>query len=42
MGKSISPELQSVPVPPEVVKQIGIYIFNLPEVDMGFSIWWFA
>ena len=36
MEKSISPELQSVPVPPEVMKQIGIDICNLPEVD-GFK-----
>ena len=36
MGKLISPELQSVPVPPEVMKQIGIAICNLPEVD-GFQ-----
>ena len=31
--KLISPELQSVPVPSEVMKQIGIDICNLPEVD---------
>ena len=36
MEKSISPELQTVPVPPEVMKQIGIDICNLPEVD-GFQ-----
>ena len=29
----ISPELQSVPVPSEVMKQIGVDICNLPEVD---------
>lgn len=33
MEKLISPELQSVPVPSEVMKQIGIDICNLPEVD---------
>ena len=33
MEKLISPELQSVPVPFEVMKQIGIDICNLPEVD---------
>ena len=33
MEKSISPELQSVPVPPEVMKQIGIDLCNLPIVD---------
>ena len=33
MEKSIAPELQSVPVPSEVMKQIGIDICNLPEVD---------
>ena len=31
--KKISPELQSIPVPTEVMKQIGIDICNLPEVD---------
>ena len=36
MEKLISPELQSVPVPPEVMKQIRIDICNLPEVD-GFQ-----
>ena len=36
MEKSMSPEFQSVPVPPEVMKQIGIDICNLPEVD-GFQ-----
>ena len=29
----ISPELQSVPVPNEVMAQISIDICNLPEVD---------
>ena len=33
MEKLISPELQSVPVPSEVMKQIGTDICNLPEVD---------
>ena len=33
MEKLISPVLQSVPVPSEVMKQIGIDICNLPEVD---------
>ena len=33
IAKKISPELQSVPVPNEVMKQIGIDICNLPEVD---------
>jgi len=36
MEKLISPELQSVPIPSEVMKQIGIDICNLPEVD-GFK-----
>ena len=36
MKKLISPNLQSIPVPPEVMKQIGIDICNLPEVD-GFK-----
>ena len=31
--KKISSELQSIPVPTEVMKQIGIDICNLPEVD---------
>ena len=31
--KKISPELQSIPVPTEVMKQIGIDICNLPEID---------
>ena len=33
MEKLISPELQSAPVPSEIMKQIGIDICNLPEVD---------
>ena len=33
MEKLISPELQSVPVPSKVMKQIGIDICNLPDVD---------
>ena len=33
IAKRISPELQSVPVANEVMKQIGIDICNLPEVD---------
>ena len=33
MEKLISPELQSVPVSCEVMKQIGIDICNLPEVE---------
>ena len=33
MEKLVSPELQSVPVPSEVMKQIGTDICNLPEVD---------
>ena len=31
--KKISPQLQSIPVPTDVMKQIGIDICNLPEVD---------
>ena len=35
MEKLISPELQSVPVPSEVMTQIGIDICNLPEMVRG-------
>ena len=31
--KKISPELKSIPVPNEVMKQIGIDLCTLPEVD---------
>ena len=34
--KKISPELKSIPVPNEVMKQIGIDLCTLPEVD-GFK-----
>ena len=34
--KKISSELQSIPVPNDVMKQIGIDMCNLPEVD-GFK-----
>ena len=34
--KKITPELKSIPVPNEVMKQIGIDLYTLPEVD-GFK-----
>ena len=36
MPKVISPELQSIPVPNDVMRQVGVDICNLPQVD-GFN-----